>query len=149
MNNGNTLFYTPVTFNLADYRDLDWDYGILPFPKQNEAQEEYICYSRRGATATVVVPITLTGETLDRAGTLIDAMAAYGYDYVRPAVYENVLQMKGARDEESAEIIDLIFDNVTFELTAMLGGDSINNLINNYFKHQLGEIDIVSVVCRD
>lgn len=144
LNNGNTLFYTPVTFNLADYRDLGWDYGILPFPKQNEAQEEYICYSQPWATATVVVPITLTGETLDRAGTLIDAMAAYGYDYVRPAVYENVLQMKGARDEESAEIIDLIFDNVTFELIVMFGGDSLNNLINNYFKHQLGEIDIVS-----
>jgi len=49
-------------------------------------------------------------------GTLLDDMAAYGYDYLRPAVYDNVLCLKGTRDEKSAEIIDLIFENIIMDI---------------------------------
>ena len=60
LSNGNTLFYTPVTFQLAQFRDLDYDYGILPYPKLDENQEKYTSYSQPWATATTTILVTLT-----------------------------------------------------------------------------------------
>ena len=142
---GNFLFYNPCTFNLADLRDLEFDYGILPMPKENAEQENYYGYSQPWASASPVIPITVTGDRLSMVGTLTDAMAAYGYDYVRPAVYENVIQLKGARDEKSAQIIDLMFDNITFELTTMLGFGKLNSTTKDYFISSLGKKEITSM----
>ena len=42
---GDILFYNPCTFNLAEFRDYQYDYGILPMPKLDASQENYISYS--------------------------------------------------------------------------------------------------------
>lgn len=145
INNGTFLFYNPCTFNLAGLRDLPYDYGILPMPKKDEAQESYIGYSQPWASACPSVPITVVDERLDMTGTLIDAMAAYGYDYLRPAVFENVIQLKGARDEKSGEIIDMMFENITFELTSILNFDKLNGALQEHFTRALGKKDIVTL----
>ena len=77
-------------------------------------------------------------------GTLTDAMCAYGYDYIRPAVFENVIQLKGARDEKSAEIVDTMFENITFELTDILRFGSLSGTMGEFFTTRLGQQDITS-----
>lgn len=144
INNGTFLFYNPCTFNLAGLRDLPYDYGILPMPKNDEAQDSYIGYSQPWASACPSIPITVVGDRLAMTGTLTDAMAAYGYDYLRPAVFENVIQLKGARDEKSGEIIDMMFENITFELTSILNFDRLNGQLQEHFTRALGKKDIVS-----
>ena len=144
INNGTFLFYNPCTFNLAGLRDLPYDYGILPMPKNDEAQESYIGYSQPWASACPSIPITVVGERLAMTGTLTDAMAAYGYDYLRPAVFDNVIQLKAARDEKSAEIIDMMFENITFELTSILNFDKLCGSLQEHFTTGLGKKDIVS-----
>ena len=144
INNGTFLFYNPCTFNLAGLRDLPYDYGILPMPKKDEAQDAYIGYSQPWASACPSIPITVVGDRLAMTGTLVDAMAAYGYDYLRPAVFENVIQLKGARDEKSGEIINMMFENITFELTSILNFDRLNSNLQEHFTTGLGKKDIVS-----
>ena len=145
INNGTFLFYNPCTFNLAGLRDLPYDYGILPMPKKDAAQESYIGYSQPWASACPVVPITVVGDRLSMTGTLTDAMAAYGYDCIRPAVFENVIQLKGARDEKSGQIIDMMFENITFELTSILNFGKLNSELQRHFTTGLGKKDIVTV----
>ena len=145
LNNGHYLFRNPCTFDLASYRDLPYDYGILPMPKLDEAQKAYYAYTQPWATACPVVPITVTGERLSMTGTLTDAMAAYGYDYVRPAVFDNVIQLKGTRDERSGQIIDMIFENVTFELSTILKFGSLYTTTTSYFTGGLGKKDITTL----
>ena len=144
INNGTFLFYNPCTFNLAGLRDLPYDYGILPMPKNDEAQESYIGYSQPWASACPSIPITVVGDRLAMTGTLTDAMAAYGYDYLRPAVFDNVIQLKGARDEKSGQIIDMMFENITFELTSILNFDRLNSQLQEHFTTGLGKKDIVT-----
>ena len=145
LNNGTLLFYNPATSNLASFRDLPYDYGILPIPKDTVAQESYISYSQPWASACPTIPITVYGDRLSMTGTLTDAMAAYGYDYIRPAVFDNVIQLKGTRDEKSGEIINMMFENITFELTSILNFDSLNAILQDHFTRSLGKKDIVSV----
>lgn len=145
INNGTFLFYNPCTFNLAGLRDLPYDYGILPMPKKDEAQDSYIGYSQPWASACPSIPITVTGDRLAMTGTLVDAMAAYGYDYLRPAVFDNVIQLKGARDEKSGQIIDMMFENITFELTSILNFGKLNGELQEHFTRKLGKKDIVTL----
>lgn len=141
--NGTALFTNPCTFSLDAYRDLNYDYGILPMPKYTEEQERYIGFSQPWINAAPAIPITATGEKLDMIGTLTDAMVAYGYDYIKPAVYDNVLRMKGARDEQSALIMDEIFSNITIELSCTLNLASYRP-INEVFTSKLGTSEITS-----
>lgn len=141
---GSYLFYNTCTFNLADFRDFEYDYGILPMPKLDESQENYISFSQPWVVATPSVPITVTGDRLAMTGTLTDAMCAYGYDYIRPAVFENVIQLKGTRDDQSAEIVDAMFENITFELTSTLKFGTLSSTIDEYFTTKLGQQDITS-----
>ena len=130
--NGNTLFFVVCSFALDDYRSLEYDYGILPSPKYDETQAGYVEFSQPWVCMTPVIPVTVTGDTLTMSGTLTDAMAAYGYDYIRDAAFEKVICYKGVRDEESARIIDLIFENITFELCSTMGFNQLYSVCQKY-----------------
>ena len=147
VNNGAALFLNPITFSLEEYRDLPYDYGLLPTPKYDEAQEDYIGFAQPWINAAPAIPVTVTGETLNMVGTLTDAMVAYGYDYIKPAVYDNVIRLKGTRDEQSALIIDKIFSNVAIELSCTLWLSSYSP-INQVFTSGLGTKEITSVYAK-
>ena len=74
-------------------------------------------------------------------------MVAYGYDYVKPAVYDNVIRLKGTRDEQSALIVDKIFANVAVELSCTLWLNSYGS-INQVFTTNLGKAEITSVYAK-
>ncbi|MBQ8578022.1 MAG: extracellular solute-binding protein [Clostridia bacterium] len=147
MNNGVALFTNPCTFSLEEYRDLGYDYGLLPMPKLDESQEEYIGFSQPWINTAPSIPVTITGEELEMVGTLTDAMVAYGYDYIKPAVYDNVVRLKGTRDEQSALIIDKIFSNVAIELSCTLWLSSYSP-INQVFTTNLGKAEITTVYAK-
>lgn len=142
---GNLLFYNPCTFCLADFRELEYEYGILPMPKENIEQEEYIVYGQPWAITCPYVPLTNTGETLFMTGMLVDAMAAYGYTDLRPAVFENVIMTKGTRNEQSAAIIEDVFQNITFDLASCLGLDGFYYTLQQYFTNNLGKAELGSL----
>lgn len=150
LDEGRTLFQNPCTFNLTDYREVNYDFGILPMPKENENQEDYITYGQPWVTYCPYVPITVTGANREMVGMLIDAMAAYGHQYVRPAVFENVIQLKSTRDEDSAKIVHDLFDNVSFELVSMTSkfdtgsGANVNSMLSNLFTYQYGTMEFAS-----
>ena len=144
-NDGNALFFNPCAFDLAGFRDLEYDFGILPMPKYDETQAEYVAFSQPWVNTTAIIPVTLTGDALAMVGIVTDGMVAYGYDYVRPAVFENVLMLKSTRDEQSAKIIDLIFQNVTVELSTSMYFGNFSSEIGQFFNRKLGQQDITSL----
>ena len=142
---GNALFYNPCASDLVSFRDFEYDFGILPMPKYDEAQNGYIAFSQPWINATAMIPVTVTGDTLEMTGTLTNAMVAYGYDYLRPAVFENVLMLKTTRDEQSSKIIELIFDNVIFEISTTLRFGDFYQSIRTFFNEKRGQQDITSL----
>ena len=58
------------------------------------------------------IPTTITGERLDQMSAVLEAMASMSYKTVRPAYYETTLRTKIAQDPQSAEMFDIIVDNV-------------------------------------
>ena len=102
-----------------NFRNVDADYGFLPYPKWDEAQTNY--YTMVDGHAPLFgIPITIGDPEL--VGAVIESMAAEGYKRVTPAYYEVALKTKFTRDEESAEMIDLILDGRVFDFGYLYDG---------------------------
>lgn len=106
------LFYN-ITFNrIPKFRSMNADFGIIPLPKYDEAQENYYCES--GAGMQAVIP--QGAEDPNRNGAFLEAYAYYGWKYVVPAYKEVSLKTKMARDNESAAMVDIIDGSRVYDL---------------------------------
>ena len=142
---GRVLFDSPCTFSMAAYRDYEFDFGMVPFPKENEMQDGYISYAQPWVVSVPYVPVTNVGDTLTMTGTLMDAMAAYGYEKVQPVIYDEVIMLKTTRDEASAEIVEMLYENVTIELSSCIGLGGFNSNVQRMFTTNLGKTDITTL----
>lgn len=108
---GRALFssycFYDITYEIT--RDMEDGFGILPYPKYDESQEEY--YSRMISHASLLgLPYNL--EKPERSAHIMEAMAREGYQTVRPAIYETALKTKYT-DTDSWEMMDIIMAGST------------------------------------
>jgi len=106
------LFLALTMGTVSKLRDMNTDFGLIPYPKWDETQEAYGSTVQDGATV-FLVPQTI--DDPEFVGIITEAMAAESYKTVVPAYYDVVLKTKSSRDEESARMIDLIRDTVKID----------------------------------
>lgn len=129
---GNVVF-TGGWFGDTDYyREMNFDYGIIPYPKYDEAQDDY--YSRIG-TACPVVAVPVTTDNPDMVSAVLEVMAAEGYYQIRPAYFDMALKNKYSRDEKTKDMVDKIIENVTVDFGTIFVY-SLNN-ISDKFKNTI------------
>lgn len=105
---GHIVFMTHVVGKSeSTYRDVMFDYGIVPYPKYDEAQTSYYTIPG-GSVSCMAVPASAADTAL--AGAVTAAMCRESWVSVLPDYYDVVLKVKGARDETSIEMLDIIFD---------------------------------------
>ncbi len=110
---GKTLFGTEVIAHVRNYRENDHDFGIIPCPKYTSDVEEYYSYI---AVSSCVMTVGLDNDELEQTSIIVEAMAAKGYDILTPTYYDGQLSSKFARDEESGEMLDIIFEHRSYDL---------------------------------
>ena len=125
MDSGRTLFHIDPLSAGKRYRAYDVEFGILPFPKYDEEQQEYLSLSWNGF---MVLPRTVNAEF---AGIIVEALSAESYKYVLPAYYDVLLTSKVARDEESSEMIDIIYKGACYDFGLNYGDWGIGFTVSN------------------
>ncbi len=110
------LFHENVFSTIAQFREMDTDFGIIPIPKYDDATPDYITTLSPYVSRFVGFPV-LCADT-DFVGTVFDVMSRYGSDTVLKAYYDVLLSGKIARDEESTEMLSLIFSTVKLDIGA-------------------------------
>ena len=113
-----------------DLRLMESDFGVLPPPKQDEAQENYIVGSTEGWTTYVTVPVTTADYELD--GYLLDALGYYGQKFVEPALMETTVTNKALRDDDSLEMLDIISASTYYEPAGLYNWGGISGLFNGF-----------------
>ncbi len=108
---GRVLFGSQVLLKLQVLRDYDTDFGILPFPKYDEAQKQYYSSVWNGLLG---VPVTVSDA--DFCGHVMEVLNAASVETISPAYYDTLLTSKFSRDEESSAMLDLIFDGVIYDI---------------------------------
>ncbi|MBQ7661686.1 MAG: extracellular solute-binding protein [Clostridia bacterium] len=112
--NDQGLFFTAVLGNMPGYREMESDFGILPYPKLDETQESY--HSTVAPYNSQFICVPLIQNDIDRTGVITEALAYYGQKIVLPAYYDVTLIGQSSRDEESEGMVDIILDTMTFDI---------------------------------
>lgn len=94
-----------------ELRNMESDFGIIPYPKWDENQDGYGTYMQDGHTL-LCVPITNMNP--DMTGAVTEALAAESYRFVTPAYFEVALQVKYSRDDETVAMLQLIRDSIKY-----------------------------------
>ena len=89
-------------------------YGILPAPKYDAGQEDYITYV---VAETSGIPALV--QNMEMSSIVLEALQFETWKSVRPAYYDVALKTKYTQDEISGQMLDLIFDNVTCSFAYM------------------------------
>ncbi len=111
---GNALFIYGGMWLITKYRAYDVNFGVVPSPKYDENQDRYYnTYSYANCTA---YSIPTTSPDLDRTGTVMEAMAEVSKYTLTPAYYDVALKGKFIRDEESADMLDIILAQRAYDL---------------------------------
>ena len=127
------LFRPGSIYDISGYREMISDFGILPNPKYDSAQEDYCHIIASHVCPSISIPVTITGDALDRTTVLLEALSCYS-DAVVEAYYDVNLTTKLARDEESAAMFDIIFATKYYDLGKVFAWGSIEGIIGTTVK---------------
>ena len=100
------------------YKEMADDFYVLPYPKLDEAQEDY---QTRLGEANTLFAITASCKEPAMAAAVMEALASESYRQVSPAYFEVAMKVKYSRDDETAQMLDLIRESVVFDLGAVYG----------------------------
>ncbi len=122
---GRELFYMCGLINVASFRQMEDEFGILPIPKYYESQDRY--YHTVSVHNSSFMALPLGVPEASQVGTIVSAIAELSGQLVTPAYYDVQLKYRDSRDDESGEMLDLIFASRTFDLgSAYNWGDILN-----------------------
>ena len=111
-----SLFYWILLHDVEKFRNMDADFGILPLPKFDESQTEYGHTVNQYHSHGISIPVTADPE---RTGIILEALTAKSKYTLQPAYYDVTLQRKISRDEESREMLDIIFSSRVYDIGAI------------------------------
>lgn len=112
-NEGRGLYISGIIGYIEYFRDMDDEFGILPVPKYDEEQNDYTHTIQEASGTMFMAP--KNAPDLERTSVILEALASASVSTLTPAYYDIMLQRKLTHDDESKEMLDLIFSTRTFD----------------------------------
>ena len=121
----NFLFYFLTTGDAAWLRVYDVEFGILPVPKGDKNQKNYISCTETWGASNVFVP--KSARDVEMSDVMLEVLAALGYKYIKPAYYDLILKSRSTYDYASKGMIDIVFSTKRYDIIDFLAtGGNIN-----------------------
>jgi hypothetical protein len=111
---GRELFYMTTLNQIPYFRHMEDEFGILPLPLYSKSQDNYITSMSAYSSSVLMIPNTSKSD--DDLGLVIQALAELSEEKLTPEYYEKQLKFRIFKDEESAEMLDIIFNNRHYDL---------------------------------
>lgn len=109
---GRSLLFAETLGNIEALRDMDFDFGILPIPLYDENQDRYYSLLNAWASNGFGIPSSLYDDEAEDVAVIMNVLAAKGQELVTPAFIETTLKGQRLRDDDSEEMLDIIFDTI-------------------------------------
>ncbi|MBQ2706902.1 MAG: extracellular solute-binding protein [Clostridia bacterium] len=110
---GRALFTVAQLKGSSKFRDMEDTYGILPLPKYDEAQKDYIGYCSANVVATT---IPMTNSEPETAAAIMDAMSYLAHTEILPIYYGVNVEQKQMRNKDSIEMLQIMGANRTLDV---------------------------------
>ena len=108
---GRLLFNDATLEQFSYYRDMEDDFGAVPYPKLDTDQEDY--YSRIVSYSSLTF-IPVTNQKLELTSAILENMAYLSYRDLFPAFFDEILTIKTNRDFETEVMINIARDSARF-----------------------------------
>ncbi len=116
---GKGLFWSAGLGELRGMRKDGMDFGILPYPKYDTAQKDYI--SRVGNSAVSVIPVTV--ENFEMSAEVLNSLNMVSHEYLPEAYFAELRGTK--KDDNMMNMYDLILANRRFDLGDLVWGGEL------------------------
>lgn len=117
--------------------EYDCNFGVLPTPKFEEAQENYYCRVSTIYASCIAIPVNV--EDVEKSSVIADAMMQASTDTVTEAYIEVIMKERKIQDDESEAMMDLIFDSRTYDFGTVFNwggsGESDSNSITGFMNN--------------
>ena len=109
---GNSLFSFGLIADAASIvPSIGFSYGLLPYPKWDEAQENYQNVLQRNCYA--LIPVTVADE--DAASAVLEALSSESYRTLVPEYCEVSLKVRYSQDDDVSRMFDLIINSIVYD----------------------------------
>jgi hypothetical protein len=108
------LFRAMAIIDIVDLGNYDCNFGILPAPKYDEIQDGYHSFVSTLYATSVAVPVSATDKEM--SSIITQAMCEASTDTTKNAYFEVILKLRKIQDNESEEMLDIIFDSRVYDL---------------------------------
>ena len=140
---GRSLFRQSVFSATTKLRKLsEIEFGVLPMPLMDSTQTEYYSYSTNGQTAGIAIPAC--AKDPEFSAYMIDAYSAWAKNTLTKAYYEVNLRYRDLRNDESDEMLDIIFGNVVYDCGECYNFGEMASIFKDMAKN--GSSDVVSAI---
>ena len=116
---GHALFKIGSMSVVEWMREYDSDFGVLPMPKSDPAQEKY--YSSQSSTFAYALAIPIYCRDTEMTAFITQALCEASTDTLLNAYYDKTLVYKGLRRVEDVKMLNLVFDGRIFDLSMVFG----------------------------
>ena len=99
------MFISCELKSALELRSMKSDFGLVPMPKYDEAQSDYITYVN---PISCFLTIPTTNPDMRRTGIILDALTYDSYKNCLPIYYDVTVSQKGLRNEDSIEMLQII-----------------------------------------
>lgn len=103
---GQSLFYNGSVSTPMELGDMEDNYGLLPIPKADEAQEAYHSLVNPWTSTCFAVPTSVKDADLQMISDFLNAMGAASANIVSPAYIEQCLEYMKTRDDDTIDMIE-------------------------------------------
>ena len=114
---GRALFYCEAASYLrALNQTMEGDYGVVPIPKYSKEQENYNTWTHN-IGSTLSIPTSIADEIeKQQFAEVLETFVVLSAKLVKPAYYDTMLTSRNVRDPDSAEMLDIIFQNRIYDM---------------------------------
>lgn len=134
----NALFCTGSANITGEFRDMESDYGIIPMPKYDENQKNYIATIDSNA-AIFAIPSTyrndVSSATPDRTGAILEYMSYKSNQILLPQYYDTLLKGQRLSSDQDQAMLDIIRNSIHYDFAAMVGevdpNTGMNKIVTN------------------
>ncbi len=107
---GRAMFKDSFLSGIPSFSDVEFDFGIIPYPKYTDDGE----YLSRSSNMTALTYIPVTNPNLAMTGAVLEEMAFQSAKELTPTYFDIVLTVKNTRDTESEVMLPIIRDSARF-----------------------------------
>ena len=130
-NSDRAMFWYTNLQRMKAARSFDAEFGLVPLPKYDES-DEYIGPVGGYWDSWLMIPATQ--DDTDYVGNVVEALGYYSQQYVTPAFIETSVTTKTLRDDDSAEMLEIVLANRSFD-AGMYFGWGYDQLIGTAVDH--------------